>query len=304
MRTTFIKKLVELTDSRTHLLVGDLGYSVVEPFQEKYPKQFLNVGVAEQNMTGIAAGLALAGQRVFTYSIANFNTLRCLEQIRNDICYHNLDVTIVSVGGGLAYGSLGYSHHAVQDIAILGSLPNMTLYLPGDPREVEFCMERIFRETGPKYLRLGRGKEPRLHGDTAVLEEINCFNPREKSDVALISVGSILPTSFEVQKILEKRGIACRVYSCLMVGKDFKRNIYRKMKNTKHLFTLEEHISDLGFGSLVRGALEDSDTRVKSFGLQRDLCKLTGSPEYLCERHGMGAASIARQIQDVLSKKR
>ena len=155
MRNAFIKELIDIAekDKNVFLLVGDLGFSVVEPFAEKYPDRFLNCGVAEQNMTGIAAGLALEDYKVFTYSIANFNTLRCVEQIRNDICYHNLDVTVVSVGGGLSYGSLGYSHHAIQDIAIMGSMPNISLLLPGDPIETKWCVEYACRNNNPKLRR-------------------------------------------------------------------------------------------------------------------------------------------------------
>ena len=173
MRNTFIKNVIEKADKDTYLMVGDLGYSVVEAFVKQYPKQFLNAGVAEQNMTGMAAGLALEGYKVFTYSIANFNTLRCIEQIRNDICYHNLDVTIVSVGGGFVYGSAGYSHHAVQDISMLGSLPNMTLLLPGDIEETEICMNYIFENKGPKYLRLGKNEEKILKHEANLIKKIN-----------------------------------------------------------------------------------------------------------------------------------
>src|SRR5476651_2646056 len=135
MRTAFINQLVleARKNPRVFLVVGDLGFSVVEPFATEFPDRYLNAGVAEQNMTAVAAGLAAEGYHVFTYSIANFPTLRCLEQIRNDVCYHNLPVTVVAVGGGLAYGNLGYSHHGVQDIAVMRSLPNITVLAPGDP---------------------------------------------------------------------------------------------------------------------------------------------------------------------------
>src|ERR1043165_2424780 len=134
MRTAFINELVLLarTNPKIFLVVGDLGFSVVEPFAKEFPDRFLNAGVAEQNMTGVAAGLASEGYHVFTYSIGNFPTLRCLEQIRNDVCYHELPVTVVAVGGGLAYGNLGYSHHAVQDLAVMRSLPRLTILAPAD----------------------------------------------------------------------------------------------------------------------------------------------------------------------------
>src|SRR5215217_2366321 len=151
MRTAFIEQLIEeaKADDSVFLIVGDLGFSVVEPFAELFPERFLNAGVAEQNMTGLAAGLATQGYKVFTYSIANFPTLRCLEQIRNDVCYHNLPVISVAVGGGLAYGSLGYSHHAVEDLAILRTLPNMGVVAPGDPHETRAAVKALVERGGP-----------------------------------------------------------------------------------------------------------------------------------------------------------
>src|SRR5467141_3686443 len=151
MRSAFMRTLVELAekDDRINLLVGDLGFGVVEPFAEKFPSRFVNAGVAEQDMTGIAAGLALCGKIVFTYSIGNFSTLRCLEQIRNDVCYHQADVKIIAVGGGFAYGALGMSHHATEDLAIMRALPGMVVVAPGDPFEVEQATRAVVAQSGP-----------------------------------------------------------------------------------------------------------------------------------------------------------
>jgi len=155
MRTEFIKELCEIaeTDDRIWLLTSDLGYSVLEQFYNLFPKRYINVGVAEQNMTGIAAGLAMCGKVAFTYSIANFPTLRCVEQIRNDVCYHNVDVKIVAVGGGLVYGALGMTHHGTEDLAIMRALPNMTVIAPGDPVEVKLAMRAIVERKGPYYFK-------------------------------------------------------------------------------------------------------------------------------------------------------
>jgi transketolase len=162
MRTAFIKALTDLaeTDNRIWLVTGDLGFSVLEEFASRFPDRYLNVGVAEQNMTGVAAGLAMSGKIVFTYSIANFPTLRCLEQVRNDVCYHNANVKIVAVGGGLAYGAQGYTHHAIEDLAILRALPNIRVIAPGDPAETRAAVMAIVNTPGPCYLRLGKAGEP------------------------------------------------------------------------------------------------------------------------------------------------
>ena len=163
MRDAFIETLIDLArrDQDVLLLTADLGFGVLDRFARELPRQFLNVGVAEQNMTGIAAGLALEGKTVFTYSIGNFNTLRCLEQIRNDLCYHQAKVKIVSIGGGFCYGPLGVSHHATEDLAIMRALPRMTVVAPGDVTETILATRSIYQTPGPGYLRLGRGNDPR-----------------------------------------------------------------------------------------------------------------------------------------------
>ena len=145
MRNTFINYLTECaeTNDKIILIVGDLGYSVVEDFQRKFPNRFFNAGICEQSMASMAAGLASEGYHVFIYSIANFPTFRCAEQLRNDVGYHNNSVTVVSVGGGLSYGNLGYSHHAIQDLGLMRLFPEFLIAAPGDPIETEMCLKFI-----------------------------------------------------------------------------------------------------------------------------------------------------------------
>ena len=188
MRTAFIQALSEraAADPRITLVVGDLGFGVVTDFAKRFPRQYLNVGVAEQNMTGLAAGMAMAGRIVFTYSIANFPTLRCLEQIRNDVCYHGANVVVVAVGGGLSYGALGMSHHATEDIAILRSLPQMTVIAPGDPVETTAAVGAAAAGIGPVYLRLGRAGEPLVHEKPIAWTLGKALSVRPGDDVTLI----------------------------------------------------------------------------------------------------------------------
>ena len=159
MRDAFTRALMReaAKDDRLMLVTGDLGFGVLKPFWETYPEQFVNAGIAEQSMTGLAAGLAKTGRTVLTYSIGNFPTLRCLEQIRNDCAYHSLNVKVVCVGGGFVYGSLGMSHHATEDMAIMRALPGVTVFTPGDPAEVEAIVPVMLKTPGTCYLRLGRG---------------------------------------------------------------------------------------------------------------------------------------------------
>jgi len=165
MRKAFIRKISELTeqDPSIMLVTGDLGFNFFEEYATRFPQQFLNVGICEQSMAGICAGLALSGYKVFMYSIANFPTLRCLEQIRNDICYHDLPVCIVTNGGGMAYGYLGMSHHGTEDISVMRALPNMLVSAPADPHEVEGLMDYFYRCKKPTFMRMNRGGEPFLH---------------------------------------------------------------------------------------------------------------------------------------------
>ena len=159
MRDTFVKTLLEIAkkDKNVYIVTGDLGFGVLRPFWEELPDQIINAGIAEQNMTTVAAGMALEGKTVFTYSIGNFPTIRCLEQIRNDCAYHHANVKIVCVGGGFVYGSLGMSHHATEDIALLRALPDVTVVCPGDLVEAEEATKAIANYPGTCYLRLGRG---------------------------------------------------------------------------------------------------------------------------------------------------
>ena len=218
MRNSFFRALEEHAQPETVFITGDLGFGVLDNFIKKFPAQFINAGVAEQNMVGMAAGLALAGKKVFAYSIANFTTLRPLEQIRNDVAYHNLNVTIVSVGGGLAYGSLGVSHHATEDIAIMRAIPNMKVFAPGDTVEAYHITKKIITEiSGPVYLRLGRAGEATIHSEESIKKIIlgKGFPLIESSskELALLSTGGMLETAVNVSAMLKEKGIESSVYS-------------------------------------------------------------------------------------------
>ena len=196
MRNAFINEIVEAAEKNDNimLVVGDLGYGVIEPFAKRFPNRFINAGVAEQNMMGLAAGLASEGYHVFVYSIANFSTFRCAEQIRNDVDYHNLSVTVVAVGGGLAYGNLGYSHHAVQDYALMRVMPNMLIAAPGDPMEVRACMRYIINNPQPSYLRLGKSGEAYIHNELPEVLPGKWLNIRggEKYGSTFLTTGATL----------------------------------------------------------------------------------------------------------------
>ena len=216
MRDTFVRTLIDLAkkDKNIELITGDLGFGVLKPFWEELPDQFTNIGIAEQNMTTVAAGMALEGKTVFTYSIGNFPTLRCLEQIRNDCTYHNANVKIVCVGGGLVYGSLGMSHHATEDLAIMRALPDMVVMAPGDSVEAAEATKAIAAHQGTCYLRLGRGGERRIHDripDFRKGQAIQIADKRKSADkhtvnIAVLSAGAILDEVCDACVALEEKG--------------------------------------------------------------------------------------------------
>src|SRR5512146_828433 len=241
MRNGFFRALFDLArnDQRIQLVVGDLGFGVVEPFIKELPAQFTNSGVAEQNMTGIAAGLALSGKIVFTYSIGNFPTLRCLEQIRNDVCYHQANVKVVAVGGGYAYGALGMTHHATEDLAIMRALPGMTPVAPGDPLEAEEATRAVAALPEPCYLRLGRAGETRVHQAAINFRIGKAIVVREGSDITFISTGGMLTTAVEVADRLQEVGISSRVLSMHTIQPLDCDAIISAARETNAIVTLE-----------------------------------------------------------------
>ncbi len=201
MRTETIDVLTDYARANPDviLLTADLGYSVLERFADALPAQYANVGVCEQAMAGIAAGLALSGRRVVLYSIVNFPTLRCLEQLRNDVCYHNLPVTVIAVGGGLAYGAQGYTHHGVEDLGIMSMLPNIVVACPADPHEAMALLPQLLERRRPGYLRLGRAGEPVLHPAGAEIALGRALWMRRGTDIALLATGPILGRALRVR---------------------------------------------------------------------------------------------------------
>lgn len=300
MRGAFFRALTSLAerDERIFFATGDLGFGVVEEFRKRFPDRFLNVGVAEQNLTGIAAGLALSGKIVFTYSIANFPILRCLEQIRNDVCYHKLDVKIVSVGGGYAYGSLGASHHATEDLAILRSLPNMTVVAPGDPAEAEAATQAIAEHAGPCYLRLGRAGEPKVHMSNIRFQLGRAIQVSEGNDLTLISTGGMLETASRVAAELHERGIRPRLLSMHTIKPLDSEAVLKAARDTGVVFTMEEHSVIGGLGSAVAEILAESGQSVsfKRFGLPSSFSSVVGTQEYLRAKHGLSVEALTEAV--------
>ncbi|MGA2255754.1 MAG: transketolase C-terminal domain-containing protein [Thermoguttaceae bacterium] len=307
MRTTFIQTLTELAarDPRITLIAGDLGFGVVIDFARRFPSQFLNAGVAEQNMTGVAAGMALAGRIVFTYSIANFPTLRCLEQIRNDICYHRANVTVVAVGCGFAYGALGMTHHATEDLAILRSLPEMAVIAPADPAETMAAVRAAAAGIGPVYLRLGRAGEPAVHPGPIDWQLGKAITVRDGGDLTLISTGGMLATSMAVAKALAEAGTSARVLSMHTVKPLDMEAILCAARETRRVVTLEEHSMIGGLGGAVAEVLAEAGLPGVCFrrmALPPVFNTAVGEQAYLCRIHGLDCQSIVVRVQKLLEE--
>lgn len=285
MRTTFIETLIDLAaqDERIWLLNGDLGFSVLEPFAARFPERYLNVGVAEQNMTGIAAGLAHSGKMPFTYSIANFPTFRCLEQIRNDVCYHRANVKIVAVGGGFAYGPQGYTHHGIEDLGIMRQLPGMTVVAPGDPVETRLATRAIAAHNGPCYLRLGKAREPVVHQNPPDFALGLAIPVRQGQDLTLISTGGLLKLSLDTAETLDAIGISAAVLSMPTVKPLDNEAVLNAAKNTRAIVTVEEHSVIGGLGSAVAEVLAESGqaVRFRRYGVPDRIYHDIGSQDYL-----------------------
>lgn len=301
MRDTFVKTLIEIAkeDKNIELLTGDLGFGVLKPYWETLPNQFTNVGIAEQNMTTMAAGMALEGKKVVTYSIGNFPTLRCLEQIRNDCAYHNANVKIVCVGGGFAYGPLGMSHHATEDLAIIRALPNVTVLAPGDLVEAEQATKAMLDYEGVCYLRLGRGGEKRIHDKINNFEIGKAIKLEEGKDIALFSTGAILDEVLETKKLLKSYGINAAIYSFPTV-KPIDRNIIEKCAEEYSLIvSVEEHNLIGGFGSAVSeiiAEMRSSRATLLRIGLNDKYSSIVGSQSYLRDAYGISAINIVEKI--------
>jgi transketolase len=305
VRGAFFQTLVELAecDDRIYLLVADIGFGVVEPFARKFPERFLNVGVAEQNLTGIAAGIAVTGKIVFTYSIANFPILRCFEQIRNDVCYHKANVKIVSVGGGYSYGPLGMTHHATEDIAVLRALPEMAVVAPGDPVEVRGATRAIAAHDGPCYLRLGRAGEPTIHDSAVKFQLGKAIQVRDGDAITIISTGALLQNAVQAADKLAARGIHARVLSMHTVKPLDEDAVLAAARETRAVVTLEEHSIIGGLGGAVAECLAESGISVpfKRIGLPSAFSSHIGSQEYLRSQSNLSPDGILNALDPLLA---
>ncbi len=298
MRDSFIEKFSEMAsrDNSLILITGDLGFGVFNEYRKNFPDQFINVGIAEQNMAGVATGMALEGFKVFIYSIGNFSTLRCLEQIRNDACYHEANVNVVSIGGGFSYGQLGMSHHATEDLTIMRSFP-MDVFSPTTLHETKEITEWMCNNPGTKYLRLDKS----MADDS--LKDFNIGSPRlvrDGVDVTLIATGGILDECFQAADELSKSNISARIISIHSLSSNDFHLMEQAAMETKGFVVVEENTIKGGLSGYIAENLMEKSICPKFFerlGLRGGFSSVVGDQFYLREYYSMSCASIVSSVK-------
>ncbi|MBI5346637.1 MAG: transketolase [Chlamydiae bacterium] len=307
MRNAFAEELTTLAalDPRIVLLSGDIGNKLFDNFKKLFPNRFYNCGVAEANMTGVAAGLAMCGLRPITYTIASFNTLRCLEQIKLDVCYHNVPVIIVGVGAGLSYSTLGGSHHSCDDISILKSIPNLTIAAPADSFEVRKILREALNLKGPLYLRIGKKGEPKIHSQIPDLAIGKGLIVEQGQDLCIFATGNMVFLALEIAKELKKENISAQVVSMHTIKPLDTEIIKLNSKNFPLMISLEEHNLINGLGSSIAEFLIDNQitTPLLRFGLQDFFPKKLGSQEFIRDLYGLNKENITLKILNFLKEK-
>ncbi|MEQ1896018.1 MAG: transketolase C-terminal domain-containing protein [Vicinamibacterales bacterium] len=305
MRDAFARTIYDIarSDPKTFVVVADISpAAAMAPFLRDFPDQFINVGLAEQAMISLCAGLALRGCTPFAYTIATFSIYRPFEQVRDDLCYQNLPVTIVGVGAGVSYSLLGSTHHAQEDVAIMGGLPNMSILAPCDPAETVLAAWACAKHAGPVYLRLGKAGEPDLTAnaiDPFVFGKLRRVT--DGSDVCILGYGPILKTGFDVAKGLEARGCSVSVVSAHTVKPLDEEGMAALFSRFEHVIVIEETSVRGSLGTDVKRLAWErrAACQVHTFALKDEFLHIYGAHQDLLRAHGLTAAQILESLGDL-----
>lgn len=303
MRRDFVAQvLLEMErDPSIIFLTGDLGFNALEKIKERFPERFLNVGIAEQHMVGMASGLALEGKKVIAYSIASFATMRPYEQIRDDVCYQNLDVKIVGTGGGYNYATHGVTHHTLEDIAIMNALPHMKVLCPSYSWEAREATKAMVRHTGPVYIRLGKSPGIAYEKKHFSFALGKGFVVHEGSDIVLVSTGNVLDVVLETAELIEKKlKLSVSVLSMPSVKPFDEKLLLKYARKAKGIYTIEEHSTTGGLGTIVSSSLFANGVEGKKFRMfgfpPESFTKDVGDRDYLLDKVGLEPTKLARAI--------
>lgn len=304
MRDAFARTLYQVAkkDPKVFIVVADISPAgSMAPFREEFPDRFVNVGVAEQAMIGLCAGLALRGCTAFAYTIATFSIYRPFEQVRVDLCYQNLPVTVVGIGGGVSYSTLGGTHHSQEDIAVMGSIPHMRILAPCDPLETEAATWACARRQGPTYLRLGKAGEPTLTAnavDPFVFGKLRCI--KAGTDACILSYGPIMKMAMDVAARLEQEeGQSVAIVSCHTLKPLDREGLMAILRRFPKVVVIEEHSERGGLGAQVKQLAWESKAScaLSTFGLQDEFIHVYGSHAELLSAHGLNADRILQQVR-------
>jgi len=310
MKKALINAICDLMHDHenVYMFTADLGYGVMNRILEEYPERFVNMGICEQNMASAAAGMAMEGNIVFMYSIGNFPTLRCLEQIRNDIAYHHANVKIIAVGGGFAYAGLGMSHHATEDIAVMRAIPGMTIFSPADSSETTAAVKEAAKINGPVYIRLGRGGEPSIeHASLDINEIMQITKPKNhpaKPSIAILGTGTVVADVVAAAVCLED-SFNVSAYSVPRIKPLGTGEVLRICAENDCVVTVEEHNIIGGLGSALAEVIAGNAIQVKllRIGMNDQFTQVVGSTEYLRHCYGLDCDGIERKVKELFEGK-
>ncbi len=308
MRNAYIAELYDLAkkDPRIMALVADNGAIVYDKYREAYPGRFINFGIAEANMVGVAAGLAHCGKIPFCYTIAAFLTMRAFEQIRNDVCLQKSNVKLVGIGAGFVYSDLGPTHHAVEDLAMLRALPGMTLFAPADPLEARLATREAARINGPVYLRIATSKTPEIYKKDYEFVPGKAVTLSDGEDITLIATGNIVHEALKAADMLKKEGKSVRLLNMHTIKPLDRQAVIEAARETMGILTIEEHAINGGLGSAVAEALAEDDglpVRFARMGLRGTFPKGYGTLEEMKKLNGLSAEHIAKRAGDLLESR-
>ena len=307
MRNAFADEITVLAerDPRIVLLSGDIGNRLFNDFKDRYPNRFYNTGVAEADMIGIAAGLAVGGMRPVVYTIASFAIYRAYEQIRVDLCYPNLPVVIVGVGSGLGYASNGPTHHSCEDIAVLRALPNMTVLAPADAWELRSLLDAALQLAGPTYMRIGKKGEPLVHETRPHLQIGQAIELRTGTDIVILAAGTLLPQALQVANQIESTGLKASVYSMHTIKPLDERLLEQLFGKFKLVVTMEEHSRIGGLGGAVaewKADHFDANARLLRLGTPDQILHHSGEQEHAMEMSGLTVERMTSDIHQAFAK--
>jgi len=306
MREAFFKTIEDIADTRDDIfiLTGDLGFKLFDSFREKHPDRFYDIGVAEANMVGIAAGLALSGKQVFCYSITPFLVMRAFEQVRVDVAYHNANVRLIGVGGGFSYGMEGFTHFGLEDLVLMRSLQNMTVVAPADPVEASQIARIACEFEGPMYIRLGKNGDATVHSSVPDIKIGKAMTLREGKDIAIFAIGNMVLVGRQVSEMLKRHGIDATLINMHTLKPLDVETIVEYCGSHRAIFSIEEHIVNGGLGSAIAEVLSENNYKgfFRRIGIPAELHKTIGRGNYLREVYGLTPETIYNRIIKEMEK--